>query len=172
MKLQLVAIVFLISAQSAHAGIFSDCKLAIEANDQSAAKRLAQQILTFNSFSLDNLKDGEACLSFAMDQEYVFNLSLNTFLPKANAEELVALAQATAARKLKEDEEKVAEKLERQRLHRQAELDAEAVKQAQTDAVWYRVIQACEEIYAYDPNAAVTNKVCLDVFLQVGLPED
>ena len=50
-----------------------------------------------------------------------------------------------------------------------------AIKQSQVErklAVLRGVMNACTDIYLEDPNTALTNRVCIDLFLQTGLPEE
>lgn len=170
MQLKLLAFAFAICAQTATAGTYSDCTLAIKKGDQAKAKELASALLRFNSFSVDEQMTGAACLTYAMNEEYVFSIILNTFVPKGQEEAVVDEKKKAAAERAVEDQRKVAAALERNRLHQLAELAAKAAKQAQIDTVWKRVYEACANLYRSDPDTTVTNQICLNVFLETGLP--
>ena len=76
---------------------------------------------------------------------------------------IIARPAAEAARKAAEAAAETA-RLERHAAAAQAQQDREL-------SVWQGVNKACTEIYLDDPNSALTNKVCIDLFLQIGLPQ-
>ena len=172
MRIIWLATTLIICAQTALAGTYSDCTEAIKSGDQSQAKELAATILRFNSFSHDEQITGAACLTFAMGQEYVFSIVLNTFAPKAEVAAIIEATKKEAAGKA-DEQKRLQEEFDRKRREtRQAQLAAAAANEAQTLAVWRRVYEACNELYSNDPNATVTNQICLNVFLETGLPTE
>lgn len=45
-------------------------------------------------------------------------------------------------------------------------------KNAKERTVWLRVEEACRTLYKKHPDETVTNRICLDLFLVTGLPDD
>jgi hypothetical protein len=157
-------------AQVAVADIYTECARAISENDASKALELATTLLRFNSIAIQNQDAGAACLSYAMGEEYVYSIGLSTLSSKREEDARIEAAKAEAAERNAEQKKLQAEEEMLQLAQRKAELAIEAEKQQRQEAVWKRVLRACEELYQSDPTSAVTNRICLDVFLETGLP--
>lgn len=90
---------------------------------------------------------GAQCLTFATGIEHVYDPVSAAFVRVSRQEE---------AR-------------EKERLAAQAK-EFEQEKSRRRFAVWSAVFDACEDLYFDEPSQALTNRVCLDYFLESGLP--
>ena len=132
--------------QTAQAGTYGDCAQAVQNGDQAKAKGLSSGLLGFNSFSAAEQVAGAACLTFAMDKDYVFSFVLNTFVTKDD--EIAAIHQITKQKaesaagvelqKAKEDENA--------RFLEELALEAAVAKQVQTKKVWRQVYLSCSAL--------------------------
>ena len=155
------------------ADTYADCKEAISANDHEAALKFATRLLRFRNISdPSKQKSGAACLTFAKGTEYTYDFAKDGFAEAsvvaaalaASQEEFAAREEERAKRESIIAAEK-AQRLERERIRKEAEA-------AKVRAVWQRVTDACVKLYQDDPDGTVTNRICLDVFLQTGLPAE
>lgn len=172
MRLIILSVALAAFGLTASANIYDECKKAIKNADLETAKEISAKILSFNSVSISDHADGAACLSYAMGKDYVFSFVLNTFSPKEDEDAIIEVKKREASERAIEQEKRQAEADERRRLRREAELATDAAKRANVSAVWKRVFVACNELFADDPNTAVTNQICLNVFLETGLPNE
>ena len=168
-----IFLVALFAVQPARADTYADCIAAIEAGDLETAKGIALTMLRFTNVTDPKKQEmGAQCLTGATGEPHVYSMGLARFLPSIEAEKVEEQRIIDAKAALE-----ASEALERARLNAEAAAEAKAVaaeraEAAKKQAVWKRVSQACNELYADDPNLAVTNKVCLDLFLMIGLPLD
>ena len=169
-----------VTSEAAAADVYTDCTEAMQSGDIERARSSGETILRLNSFSsaVDKATVA-ACLTFAFGEEYIFSPRSGRFLSTtqearmieeqrqrdaADAAQIASRVAANEARRRKEEEQLQAEralaaKVEKERRDREL-------------AVWRRVMEACSEIFEDDPNSALTNRICLDLFLQVGLPDE
>lgn len=157
----------------AQADIYSDCQDAIASRDHVVVKGLAATILRFTNVTTGKKRRiGLNCINHAMSEEYVYDEHNAGFMPKTLAETQFGAREQTR-KELAESQKRKKQIL--------AELDADAAfLQAQDrardaerkKAVWRRVLSACNSLYKTHPDQTVTNRVCLDLFLITGLPED
>ena len=175
----------------AFADIYSDCQAAIEADDRTAALSYATTMMQFNQIWDPKKQTGGAdCISYATGKTYVYSFSLGAFAKATAAEAiLVAKRKEAAEAAALQDQKAEAERMARIKEARLAKAEAErqealaraeAVRAAVLEAadakrralVWTRVLEGCLALYSKNPDETVTNRVCLDVFLETGLPAD
>lgn len=166
----ILAIAITFSGHAAYANIFEDCTQAIAEGDKLKAEELAATMLRFNSISTADQALGAACLSYARGEEYVYVVGPNTFLSKASEETRLKEEKEKAVARAQESEKRLKERELLELAERKRTAAIEAQKEERRQAVWKRVSEACTELYQDDPEGTVTNQICLDVFLQTGLP--
>ncbi len=138
----------------------ADCHKAIADNDRTTALFLAQTMLVLPPASSPDVRDRAVqCLAFAFDEPYRFDNTRNAYIADRRPEQsqpaegrarAEAMVDELSAR-ISEHEAKV----------RQSKIEAQVLE---------RATAACEKLYLQDPDLAVTNNVCVDIFLRTGLP--
>jgi hypothetical protein len=156
-----LTVLALISASAASADVFENCQTAIDTNDQGIAQAQLDEMKAVK-FLFDPAKQqiGVACLSLATGEAWFYD-TVSAHFENVQASE--------AAR-----EQRVALEKSRLMLERQMEELAAAsalAKEATRQIVVTEMVEACKRLYKDAPDETLTNRVCFDVFLEIGLPE-
>lgn len=167
----------LVFASAVSADVYADCAQAVAAGDQVAARRFAEQIVRFSPVPGTVREAAEVCISFGLGDGYLYVDDRQRFMSepervareKSRQEQDLVLKELEAARRAEREAVAEARRVENLR-RRQLEEAASAAVVARQAAVWRRVIDACEQLYERRPDETVTNSVCLEVFLERGLP--
>lgn len=138
----LLAALWFASSAAARADIFTDCLKAIEQNDLEKAKGLANIIRVRRSLqSEEKQQAGAECLSFGLGEKHVYDTATESFTSAQTISERTA-----------------------------AELEDRREREERTFTVLSAVSAACDKVYRVNPDEALTNEVCIEVFLRQGLP--
>jgi hypothetical protein len=174
----LVLLCIIFSNTTAKADIYMDCLAAIKRSDTAEVERLAQKIMDYVQIfqpPAQALEIGSQCVSSAKGKEYTFDENSKQFLSREQLEENAAAQieeNRLAEEKRVEDQRREAARIQQENENQRLEAEAQALKEAQTMEVLLAVKDACKELYFDDPSQALTNNICLDVFLETGLPKE
>lgn len=172
MRMAMAAAVISIAGSPCFGGIYQDCEEAVKAGDQKRAQEISETIMRFNSVtSPEDQVAGAACLTFATGKPHVYSPQLGTFAPADEQGELILEAQKANAEQQRKKDQLEAERLAAELAQEAAASEIERRRQERIQAVWVAVGAACFELYRDDVVQALTNKTCVDVFLETGLPE-
>lgn len=158
----------LATASGAAADVFDDCRAAVIAEDRNAAKRAADVLLVGRGTQVpeEHREIAAQCIELGRERPYAFSKLQGRFKPVAQAE---AENEQFADREKRLADEKEAT-LEQIRINQMAE--AERARRAEVErAVTIRLAQACNRKFKADPDAAILNSLCYDIFKVTGLPE-
>jgi len=171
--MRMIALLFAIAlmAPTARADTLGDCNAAIAADDKVAAGKAAEVILGYAPGRYTRSAEILTCLSFAKGEPYAFDETTFKFRPASVIANEAEKRAAAAAERLREYEDAQRQIRIAEEAARQAERDEKARREAKRAAVTVRLIDACTELYRTHPDETITNKLCFDVFLQIGLPE-
>ncbi|PCH67060.1 MAG: hypothetical protein COC12_12060 [Rhodobacteraceae bacterium] len=154
---------------AAQANVYSDCQAAIDAGDRDQARGPAEMMLRFNViYDTKNRKAISECLTFAMEEQYFYDPLSASFM---STSEMENRAETYAKREEEQEQER---KMQAEIAASAAEFEQHRREQesAKRRAVWLRVSEACGRLYKKRPDETVTNRICLDLFLATGLPDD
>lgn len=158
-----------LASSFAKADFYSDCAAAIARGDTEKAQEIAAAMMEFRYVENTAQREaGIACLNFARGIDHEYSRMANAFRPAGDDARLREEARAEAA--AKREAEEMARQRELAKIAEQRVLEAEQAQRKQR--VWSKVAEACRKTYAEDPTAALTNRVCIDLFLQTGLPAE
>lgn len=153
-------------------GIYQDCEEAIKAGDQKRAQNLSETIKRFTSItSPQDQVAGAACFTFATGEPHVFSPQLGAFVPSDEQGEFILEAQKQHAEEQRKKEQLEVERMAAELAQAARTAENERRREEQIQTVWAAVGAACFSLYEDDPVEALTNKTCIDVFLETGLPE-
>jgi hypothetical protein len=167
-QIVIAAIFFVLHVNPAQADIFDFCLDAVEKNEKERATLFATAILEMRDTVIPENRDaGAKCLAFATGAQYVYDPVSKSFTTPEIAEEnqTVQSQKDAIAAKAAEIDAKIKEETEQQIAQARKEKE-----QSQLE-VWTAVLDACKAVYFDEPAQAVTNRICLDVFLETGLPK-
>ncbi|MBM1816228.1 hypothetical protein [Pseudosulfitobacter pseudonitzschiae] len=160
MLIRKAAILVMFSALGAHADIYDDCDAAIKAGDKAAALLNGKIMLNRQPVPYLELGRITKCLSFATGEKHDYSPKFGRVMPVAEIRKAEIEAEKTAQEEAKKERERQeAEKLARARTF-QREL-----------AVLTQLTESCQRLYRQAPDETITNKLCFDIFMNIGLPD-
>ncbi len=144
------------------------CAEAYEAGDIVTAERMAKSLIgQTRGYNREDAVAGIECLTRFTGEAYTYHPQSRRFLSPSDREE-----QAEKDRMEAEEREAAMEaEAEQNRLLEDLRDKAEAAQAGRREAVASRLQEACTNLYARQPDETITNKVCLDVFWEIGLPD-
>tara|TARA_R110000850_G_scaffold268380_1_gene399967 strand:- start:2817 stop:3320 length:504 start_codon:yes stop_codon:yes gene_type:complete len=154
-------------ASTAAADVYEECVAAMADGNKDAAIAATETILRFRPAPRGLSDEVFECFKFATGNDY-------GYAPRTGL--LVTLEQQEIAQKEADEEAKIADRKKAEiqaATDRQKQVEIE-LAQAEADLrrkVQTRLVQACGELYQDRPNETITNKLCYDVFMVIGLPE-
>lgn len=163
----IAAISLIISATAAGASVYDDCTNATASGDKDAAMDAANTILGFVPAPRDLPKEVYECLNYAFGVEHVYDAGSGKIITIQEQDDAVARRKAFADR-IDAMRTKAAEDAA---LLKENAQDILRMKAARELAVNQRLVQGCRSLFKKDPDTAITNKMCYDVFMAVGLPD-
>lgn len=167
MKKMLSTIVLVVWAGSASANVYDDCTAATAAGDKEAALVAAKTILRFTPAPVGLSNEIFECLKFATGQEHVYDFRASRIVTVE--EQAIAAQRAEAfAKKIDAMRTKAAEDAALLKANAQANAEKKAASEL---AVSQRLVEGCRALFKKDPDTTITNKMCYDVFMAIGLPD-
>jgi hypothetical protein len=169
-----------VTCGTARADVYADCIEGMQSGDAERSRSSGEIILRLNSFgsTVDKVAVAE-CLTFGFGEEYIFSPIVGRFLSTAQEAKMTEKKRqqdeadaAQISRRVAANEAMRRKEAERLQAEKALAAKIEQERRDRELAVWQRAMVACNEIFEDDPNSALTNRVCLDLFLQVGLPEE
>lgn len=155
----------------ANANTYDECEVAISQGDVGAAKEAAKQMIRYSPVPFSRIPEIERCLSFAEGEPYVYSQTLTEFVPRSSRDEAEAEAERKAAQRQKRMQEAQQQQINAELERQRAEKAAERADAERRRAVTIRLVDACRHLYRQRPNETITNSLCYDVFMELGLPE-
>ncbi len=172
MRITAIAAFTAIIGSPCFGGIYEDCEEAIKAGNQKLAQELSETIKRFTSITrADQKVAGAACFTFATGEPHVFSPQLGTFVPSDEQGKRILETQKQHAEEQREQEQLAAERLAAELAQEARAAENERIREERIQSVWTAVSAACFTLYNDDPVEALTNKTCIDVFVETGLPE-
>ena len=150
-----------ICGSTAAADIYDDCDRAIEAGDKAAALLNGKIMLNRRPVPYLELARMKKCLLYATGKEHEYSPTLGRVVSAEMALEAKAEADRLA-------EEKKAD----ERSWEEAKRRTRVAKIQREQEVFNRLTESCRRLYQKNPDETITNKLCFDLFLSVGLPAD
>ena len=179
---RLIAALLCVAAMSSFASaqsLLDRCEAALAVGDTQAAILEARRLTNFTTIpSGPDRARAERCLSEAFEEPWAYDPGLGGFFSIADAAlQTKAAEDARQAARLqreearrRRDEERAA--LEERRLAAaEAEAEQAARASARRRAVVSATVAACRDLYGRDRMDALTNSLCHEIFLVIGLPE-
>jgi hypothetical protein len=169
-------------ASPAYAIIYDDCRAAIAADDRVAARHAAEALLRVAPLPYARrieIPELLVCLELGMGEPFVFDSTTQGFASVAQASEQEqrratleaererVVADRWAAAPERRHQAAAAQAAARKRLR-----EAQARIEADQAEVRGRLFAACNRLYRTHPDETITNKLCFDVFFQIGLPDE
>lgn len=149
---------------SVAADVFDDCAHAAQSGDQELARRASERILFGDGIYVPEAlsETVSECLYLAGETTVAYSRARNRFLD----------ADRAAAENDRLDQREQRDAKNKQNAQEIAGTIREIREQQRTREleVYARLGAACDALYKSDPNATITNKLCLEVFLKTGLP--
>lgn len=131
------------------------CDAALEADDRAAFDAVVEAVRPRKDvFDIEVRKRVEACLSRGLGEPWEYSFPESAWLP---------VAEAQARQKARGDAAR-AEAL--------SAADAEARRMENIKRVATMIYQSCSALLSRDQVAAMTNQLCVDTFLENGLPTE
>jgi hypothetical protein len=172
MRITAIAAFTAIIGSPCFGGIYEDCEEAIKAGNQKLAQELSETIKRFTVIiTADQKVSGAACFAFATGEPHVFSTQLGAFVPSDEEGKRILEAQKERAEKQRKQEQLAAERRAAELAQKAKAAENKRIKEERIQSVWAAVGAACFTLYDDDPVEALTNKTCIDVFLETGLPE-
>lgn len=178
------AVVFSCMASATHADERLDrantCIGAIQMNDKTTAKVIADEITQWQQFTGSELREkAETCVRFSLGEGWSYSFGQRRMVSvdevrRLEAERITSNAQASAQnlQRLAAERARSADADAKSRQQELAEAEARLQAQLRAQRVAVAVDGACRELFFADRNSALTNSVCVEVFMETGLPAD
>jgi hypothetical protein len=148
------------------------CRAAVASGDQSSFLEIAERMKMWRNIFDQQLRTGSVqCLSDGFGESWVYEWSSGMMLPATEAAKVKERAAAEAAAQKQRDEAERARLAEGQAALRRLQDEIAAAREKQRSEVFLAMADACRTLYRRDSILALTNRMCLDVFLETGLPK-
>jgi hypothetical protein len=153
-------------ASAANATVYDDCTRATKAGDKEAALTAATKILSFVPAPRYLPDEVFQCLDYATGLKHSYDPASGKILSEEGEIEEAARAKAFA----EQIDEKRTKAEERRVFLLKNSLQIAKMKEARELVVNQRLVEGCRAMFKKEPDQTITNKMCYDVFMIVGLP--
>lgn len=144
------------------------CEDALATGDKDSISSAISRITEWRHVFDTKLRSrAEKCLSAGYQEEWVYDWPLGIFAAKSDVDERSKVASERALdRRSKDDRQRA----EREKAAMQVIADAQQRKEANEARILTESFQACARLYARDRDAAMLNSICIQRFIQFGMP--
>lgn len=145
-----------------------NCEEAVKSGDTERIASAMARITEWRHVFDTGLRGrAEKCLSTGYGEEWVYDWPLGKFSVKSEVEQRGELAAERALARRSEEERLRAD---RQKAAMQLLAESQARKEANEARIVSESFQACVRLYERDPDSALLNPICIQRFMQFGMP--
>lgn len=157
-----------------------ECSIAVAVGaDVKILNKYATRVKSFGDLHVTRHQAaGERCLVAAYGVPWVYDIRKGRFVTGDEIEGAFTIAMeaerraAEQAEHLRQSEERIARENQLRLVQENLERQQTIEKQEREMRVWAKVVAACMDLAHRNETAAYTNKLCVDIFLEVGAHDD
>lgn len=152
-----------------------DCRAALASKDKEDFEKASERLMEWRNTPSAAMRFAAIdCLAEGTGEPWVYEVKTGRLVPKSQAAAVLAAAREPEIREAAQREKEViAQRERREKLEAERQkilVAAEERRRKRRQEVLEAMSDACVQLFYRDRVSAMTNRICVDVFLETGMP--